>query len=188
VQEKLRKLEEVYRYCQAAPSFPHTSEYNPFTIIKQTVSLDAPVQKPLPRIPLTELREFISRIGHCAIWLSSSCSSNSGSVRRRSVIWYSVKSIFETTTSSVIIGCLTDAQMRCTSPMTDMETNPVVPESYHSVRKYRMFSLIADRPTDWVFVSPSVSERDRRVSFDRPLARTGRWRDGRSSGRMYPHD
>ncbi|WP_227355185.1 tyrosine-type recombinase/integrase [Haladaptatus salinisoli] len=63
VQEKLRKLEEVYRYWQTAPSFPHSSEYNPFTIIKQTVSLDAPEKKPLPRIPLVELREFVGRIG-----------------------------------------------------------------------------------------------------------------------------
>ncbi len=62
VQEKLRKLKEVYLYWQAAPSFPHSSEYNPFTIVKQTVSLDAPEQKPLPRIPLEELREFVGRI------------------------------------------------------------------------------------------------------------------------------
>ncbi|WP_158057978.1 tyrosine-type recombinase/integrase [Halorussus halophilus] len=62
VQEKVRKLEEVYRYWQAAPSFPHSTEYNPFTIVKQTVSLEAPEQKPLPRIPLSELRELISRI------------------------------------------------------------------------------------------------------------------------------
>lgn len=62
MQEKLRKLEEVYRYWQATPSFPHSSEYNPFTIVKQTVSLDAPEQKPLPRIPLEELREFVGQI------------------------------------------------------------------------------------------------------------------------------
>jgi len=62
IQEKLRKLEEVYRYWQAVPSFPHSTEYNPFSIVKQTVSLDAPEQKPLPRIPLAELREFIGRI------------------------------------------------------------------------------------------------------------------------------
>ncbi|MFC4550447.1 MULTISPECIES: tyrosine-type recombinase/integrase [Halorussus] len=62
VKEKVRKLEEVYRYWQASPSFPHSSEYNPFTIVKQTVALDAPEQKPLPRIPLVELRDFVGRV------------------------------------------------------------------------------------------------------------------------------
>lgn len=62
IQEKLRKLEEVYRYWQAAPTFPHSSEYNPFTVIKQTVSLESPAQKPLPRIPLSELTEFLDGI------------------------------------------------------------------------------------------------------------------------------
>jgi integrase/recombinase XerD len=62
VQEKLRKLEEVYRYWQAAPSFPHSSEYNPFTVVKQTVSLESPEQKPLPQIPLSELAGFLGTI------------------------------------------------------------------------------------------------------------------------------
>lgn len=62
IAEKLRKLEEIYRFWQAAPSFPHTQEYNPFTIVKQTVSMKSPEQKPLPRIPLDELREFVDRI------------------------------------------------------------------------------------------------------------------------------
>lgn len=62
IQEKLRKLEEAYRYWQVTPSFPHSSEYNPFEIVKQTVSLDAPEKKPFPRIPLTELQTFIGQI------------------------------------------------------------------------------------------------------------------------------
>ncbi|WP_255197734.1 tyrosine-type recombinase/integrase [Halorarius litoreus] len=62
ISEKLRKLEEVYRFWQSAPSFPHTQEYNPFTVVKQTVSMDAPEQKKLPNIPFTELRDIISRI------------------------------------------------------------------------------------------------------------------------------
>lgn len=61
-QRKLRKLHEVYCYWQAAPSFPHTSNYDPFEIVLQTVSLDAPDQKPLPRIPLSDLRDFVGCI------------------------------------------------------------------------------------------------------------------------------
>lgn len=62
ITEKLRKLEEVYRFWQSAPSFPHTQEYNPFTVVKQTVSMKTPEQKKLPQLPFTELRDTIDRI------------------------------------------------------------------------------------------------------------------------------
>ena len=62
IKEKLRKLREIYSYWQAVPSCPHPSEFDPFDIVRQRVSLDAPEQKPLPQIPLTELREFIANI------------------------------------------------------------------------------------------------------------------------------
>jgi len=60
--EKLRKLEEVFRYWQAEPSLPHTSDYDPFDVLKRTLSFDAPETKPLPQIPLEDLREFLTRI------------------------------------------------------------------------------------------------------------------------------
>lgn len=60
VREKLRKLNEVYSYWQAVPSFPHSTEYNPIEIVRQTVSLESPTQKPLPQIPLPELRGYLN--------------------------------------------------------------------------------------------------------------------------------
>lgn len=62
VKEKLRKLVQVYEYWQMDPCFPHPEGYNPFTLARSKYSFEAPDQKKPPRIPVTELREFLSTV------------------------------------------------------------------------------------------------------------------------------
>lgn len=72
VQEKLRKLEEMFNYWQTEPSLPHSQEFNPFEVIKHTVSFESEDKKKLPRIPLADLQAElagISRLRDLAIVL-----------------------------------------------------------------------------------------------------------------------
>lgn len=62
IKEKLRKLTKAYEYWQQEPSFPHPPDYNPFVLAREKVALESREQKKPPRIPTSDLQEFIQSV------------------------------------------------------------------------------------------------------------------------------
>jgi integrase/recombinase XerD len=62
IAEKLRKLNEVYRYWQSDPVFPHEDGYNPFALAKATLDLSYHERKDPPRLSIETLRETLDTI------------------------------------------------------------------------------------------------------------------------------
>jgi integrase/recombinase XerD len=73
VAEKIRKLNELYRYWQADPVFPHSEGYNPFDLARATVDLTYDERTEPPHLSVTDLRETlqtVERVRDYAIILS----------------------------------------------------------------------------------------------------------------------
>jgi len=62
VKEKLRKLNQAYRYWQDDPAFPHPPGYNPFYLTRDRVPLPVKKEKEHRRIPIPELREMVQSV------------------------------------------------------------------------------------------------------------------------------
>ena len=62
VKEKLRKLNQVYRYWQRDPAFPHPDEYNPIDLAKDRVTLTVRKTKEHRRIPIPELQTMVASV------------------------------------------------------------------------------------------------------------------------------
>lgn len=62
VKEKLRKLNQAYRYWQQDAAFPHPDGYNPFYIARDRVPLPVQKEKEYRRIPISELGDMVSSV------------------------------------------------------------------------------------------------------------------------------
>ena len=62
VKEKLRKLNQAYRYFQDDPAFPHSTDYNPISVARDRVPLPVRKEKEYRRIPVSELREMVQSV------------------------------------------------------------------------------------------------------------------------------
>lgn len=62
VKEKLRKLNQAYRYWQQDAAFPHPDGYNPFYIARDRVPLPVQKEKEHRRIPISELGDMVSSV------------------------------------------------------------------------------------------------------------------------------
>lgn len=62
VKEKLRKLNQAYRYWQTHPSFPHPSGYNPIMLARERRPLPVKKEKEHRRIPIPELRSMVESL------------------------------------------------------------------------------------------------------------------------------
>lgn len=74
IKEKLRKLTQPYEYWQEDPSFPHPQDYNPFTLAREKVRFEPTELKKPPRIPVSELREFVATVDVIRDGQSLQCS------------------------------------------------------------------------------------------------------------------
>lgn len=62
VKEKLRKLNQAYRYWQQDAAFPHPDGYNPIYLARDRLPLPVRKKKEHRRIPLSELREMVGSV------------------------------------------------------------------------------------------------------------------------------
>ena len=62
VKEKIRKLNDAYRYWQAAPSFPHPQEFNPIALAKTTIAFGEAESKEPPQMSVTEIRDVLASV------------------------------------------------------------------------------------------------------------------------------
>lgn len=63
ITEKLRKLEQLYRFWQADPNFPHGQGFNPFRVVKERRSAQRQ-SRSYPPISLAEIRDRVQGITH----------------------------------------------------------------------------------------------------------------------------
>ncbi|WP_435344853.1 tyrosine-type recombinase/integrase [Haloarchaeobius sp. HRN-SO-5] len=64
VAEKLRKLNDLYRYWQNDPVFPHPTNFNPVSLARSTTDLSYPEQKEPPRLTVDELAAQLATVDH----------------------------------------------------------------------------------------------------------------------------
>jgi integrase/recombinase XerD len=62
VKEKIRKLNDIYRYWQAAPSLPHSQDFNPIALAKTTVAFGEVESKEPPQMSVSEIREVLASV------------------------------------------------------------------------------------------------------------------------------
>lgn len=64
IRQKLNRVNRAYEYWQNDDGLPHPNDFNPFQSARSKTSLSANDKKPVPRIPLDELREIVADIDH----------------------------------------------------------------------------------------------------------------------------
>lgn len=64
IKEKLRKLNQAYRYWQQDSAFPHPDGYNPIYIARERVPLPVTKEKEHRRISVSELREMVQSVSN----------------------------------------------------------------------------------------------------------------------------
>lgn len=62
VKEKLRKLNQAYRYWQQDAAFPHPAGYNPIYVARDRNPLPVHKEKEHRRIPIPELRDMVASV------------------------------------------------------------------------------------------------------------------------------
>jgi integrase/recombinase XerD len=62
--EKLRKLNQAYRYWQQDVAFPHPDGYNPIYLARERVPLPIKKEKEHRRIPISELQTMVQSVSN----------------------------------------------------------------------------------------------------------------------------
>ncbi|WP_123538190.1 tyrosine-type recombinase/integrase [Halosimplex salinum] len=68
VKEKLRKLNDLYRYWQDDPSFPHPQDYNPIALARAKITFADAERKEPPQIPIPEIRDVLESVTVLRDW------------------------------------------------------------------------------------------------------------------------